>query len=455
MSKKDSDTIWGIPTAVDTANAMNFAQQQVNALKCQDPDVIKSVCEGTGPGGYAGGGTCIQWVEEKSARTFPTPANYFLQQCSSDTDCKWGDTQMGYCDLGTKQCTCGGDKKCGQGMDCIPDPTKPSNLLCGWAPNVSAGHCIFTNETACEAQGKLPYTCDNSGYCTPRPEDSPSGPNYPYTEWNLNPSDGTHRCIVGNFLLRQWCENPGSRCEKDPSTGDYPSMCKGSETEKGVTDVPQFFYDKSKSQCYMTHDYCDVFGKSYNKNSCNTSADCQAGDTCFMDPREGRQSYCVGPGSDCSESTGQKVGEFFIGKTLFYLFNKGGCETYEHPKDFKPTIDRVTESLRKVPDQACVIADTKKVKKKILVGKDFAGPEINLYMISWENGKNFTGFLADEVEKIYPNIVNIKNGLKYICMSKEDINGDKNLKRIFYAVNSRGWMTQNIDQMVNKLFRNK
>jgi len=448
MSRKDS-TIYGIPTALDITNAMTFAQQQVAKMKCQDPDVIKGVCEGTGvTGQYAGGGTCLQWQEDKSQQTFPKPANYFIQNCSTDADCKWGDSQMGYCNTAIGQCTCGGTKTCGQGMDCLPDPTNPSNLLCGWAPNVSAGHCIFTNETACVAQGQLPYTCDSKGYCTPVNSD---GNSPGYTEWSID-SDGNGQCINGNFALRMWCENPGSRCQKDKTTGDYPPMCKGSSTQKGVTDVPQFFYDQHKGQCLMTHDYCDVFGQGYNKKSCDTNADCQAGETCFKDPKEGLKSYCVGPGSDCTESSGQKAGEFFLGKTLYYLFEKGGkCETYEHPKHFQSALDQAKENLAKMPEQTCVIADKKKIKSKVLLGKNFAGEGIHMYMISWKSGKNFTGFLAEEVEKVYPHIVQVKNGVKYICIGKNDIQGDKNLKRIYFSVVSRGWITENIDRVVNKL----
>lgn len=448
MSKKDSNIIYGIPTALDISNAMTFAQQQVAKMKCQDPDVIKGVCEGTGTTGqYAGGGTCIQWKEDKSQQTFPNPANYFLQNCASDQDCKWGDTQMGYCNTTTGQCTCGGTGVCGQGMDCIPDPISPANLLCGWKPDVSAGHCLFTNETACVAQGQLPYTCDSNGYCTPI--QSSNGPGY--TEWNID-SNGNGQCINGNFALRLWCENPGSRCQKDKSTGDYPPMCKGSESQRGVTDVPQFFYDKHKGQCLMTHDYCDVFGKSYNKNSCQGPHDCQPDETCFKDPREGLSSYCVGPGSDCHESSGQKAGEFFLGNTLYYMFNKGTkCETYEHPKDFKKTVEHVKEALGKLPEDACVIADSNNIKQKILLSPNFAGPGINMYMISWKNGKNFIGFIADEVEKIYPKNIQVRNGLKYICINKNDVKGDKNLKRIYFSIASRGWMTKNIDRLANKL----
>jgi len=224
MSGNNDNTIWGIPTQIDFANSMVFAQQQIAKMKCEDPDIIKSVCEGTGPGGaYAGGGKCIEWQEDLSQQTFPKPANYFIKQCKNDNDCKWGNSQMGYCDLLRGQCTCSKDNSCGQGMECLPDPKNPAFPICGWEPDTHAGHCIFNNETACEAQGMLPYTCDYKGYCNQTDKSNKSA----YTEWHID-SDGKQQCQIGNFALRLWCENPGSRCQPD-SSGKYPDSCKESD----------------------------------------------------------------------------------------------------------------------------------------------------------------------------------------------------------------------------------
>lgn len=85
---------------------------------------------------------------------------------------------------------------------------------------------------------------------------------------------------------------------------------------------------------------------------------------------------------------------------------------------------------------------------KSLASKDFAGKGINLYVINWKKNEgidsyNDVGFIADEIEVVYPHIIKIKNGKKYINISKKDIK-DNNLKRIFLSANSGNWLLSNI-----------
>src|SRR5690606_30941825 len=97
-------------------------------------------------------------------------------------------------------------------------------------------------------------------------------------------------------------------------------------------------------------------------------------------------------------------------------------------------IESAIRELSKSPETACVIADKDRVKKKMLIGKNYAGEGINLYMITWDTEKTFVGFVSDEIEKVYPSIIkNTKRG-KFICVNKDIFNTvkDPNLKRIYY-----------------------
>ena len=299
---------------------------------------------------------------------------------------------MGKCVNG--RCVCTSSKDCTDGMECIPDPNNNPNLVCGYSPkDVASGHCIFNNEQACLAQGKLPYTCTDSD-CT-----MDKNSKYPYTEWAID-EKGDGKCIVGNFALRQWCENPISRCAKD-SNGNFPSECQGNSSQPGVTDVPPFFYDRHKSMCYMTHDYCNVFGREYTLGGCNNNSDCGTGYTCVQ---QNTGKYCTGIASDCQKSAGEKAGEFFLGNTLFYMLDKGvaKCKSKEE----------FTENRK-------------------LLGADFGGKGINLYLGKDED----IGFDIEEVKKVYPGI--IKNGK--ILIEKEDLK-DVNIKRIYLTMKSKSWI---------------
>jgi hypothetical protein len=489
MSQYNSNIIWGIPTQQDHTNAIFYALEQVGKERCTDPDIIRDFCRGTGVGGNLGGGNCIQWVQDDSKRNFAQPSNYFIKQCIQDSDCQIGGNQMGYCDTNSGMCTCGAKGSCTGSMDCLPDPSNPANLLCGWAPNVAMGNCAFATETACVNQGKLPYQCDDNGVCKSRPEDDPTGPNYPYTEWHTD-DNGNGTCVFGNFVLRQYCENPASRCSRNPD-GSIPPYCT-SENERGVTNVPQFYYDKNKSQCYMTHDYCNVFDQDYNKKPCQTDSDCQNGDVCFADKRLDTQPYCVGPGGKCYDTTGQKIGKMTMGKTIFAAFNPsslclggGGQKNSqitnviesvvdtteskikqqsapqnteqnkrENYSDVKNIILDISKNFKNIPKECKQLCDERKMSNKIILSPNFAGTGINLYAIIWKNGGNTPGFIQSEVEKVYPNIIKIINGDKYITFKQDQIRDDKNLKRIFLVANSRGWMSQIIDKIVNNLSQN-
>ncbi len=439
---------YGNPTFLDNVHSMAFANMMVNKLKCNDPEVIKTVCSGS-----SGGGTCIQWENRPESQTFPSPFHIYSQECKNTSDCD----VMGICVNG--KCVCDKDSDCLNGMKCIQNPNSPSDMVCGFNhSDMVAGHCLFTNETACVAHGNLPYTCDFQGYCTRRKKDDPLY-NSAYTEWRPE----TSKCVLGNYVLRQWCENPGSRCEKN-SDGSYPAQCQGDQT-RGVTTVPPFFYDTHTGNCLMTNDYCQNYGKEYNMSDCSSSNDCAAGQYCNITTDS---STCVGAGAECQESTGDKIGKFFLGNTLFYMFKKGECKgqgtgtgthtdgsttenyTANSEKNYTtnsqkvPTLPlpfekNILSKFDNSPLTAVSYFSQKHLKHKIIIGNNFGGNNIHLYRFYWKNGKKTIGFIPKEVEAIYPNIVDEN----FIILDRKVLTKNtKFLNRIYLVINSQSWLNR-------------
>jgi hypothetical protein len=468
---------FGMPTTLDWLHGYAYALDQVNKMKCEDPQIIKQLCDSTVKvtGKPMGGGTCIKWEQDISERSYPVPDHLYIKECTKDSDC-----EMGVCGQGG-QCTCTTDRQCVRGLDCIENPNDPSNNICGFAPqNVASGHCLFANETACVAQGRLPYTC-TAKTCTNRPKKENT---VPYTEWRKNKTTGESQCVLGNFVLRQWCEEPQSRCTVNKKTGDYPTGCTKGADSPGVTDVPAFLYDSNQGACYMTHDYCKWFGKDYNmeSNTCSTDADCQKDNVDWYCQKTEQGGYCSGPGSQCYIPTGEKVGEFILGKTLFYMFKKGGCkhEAYQGPDEkdeknngiydmrkapegsdpdpefVKSMTENIVQGFSKIDDMVCSLADPGRMTRKKLIAPNFAGPGINLYLIQFDNAnKASVGFDATEVEKKYPHLVEDHYCGKFICVNRDEIKGDKNIQRIYLSIGSKSWITNILTNKIMSLAQKK
>ena len=411
---------YGAPTTLDYAHAIAFARNMVNKLKCTDPDVVKLVCDKTNSGQ-----NCIQWVEEPEGQTYPSVQNYYRQDCKVKSDCN-----MGFCsNEQNPTCTCQTDADCTQNMKCIQDPQNQQNLICGFADTDTFGHCIFANQNICESKGALPYTCDENRKCTMQDQDWLN--THSYTEWHTDENGENGTCIMGNYLLRQWCENPPSR---DPNNSD--------------TNIPPFFYDKSKGQCYMTNDYCQFYGQDYNMPDCSNAADCGKGNYCYSSTKS---STCVGPGASCYLPPGQEfTQDYIVGKTLFYMFKTGNftCKERYTDEDYKELAEDITREFKKVPETAFALADSKYIVNPVKIYNNFAGPDIHLYMIFWKSGKSNVGFLADEVEKKYPKLVKTLPPGKFIIIYKNDLGDDKNIKRIFLTINSKGWFTEIIKKHI-------
>lgn len=57
---------------------------------------------------------------------------------------------------------------------------------------------------------------------------------------------------------------------------------------------------------------------------------------------------------------------------------------------------------------------------------------------------------ADEVEKVYPNLVKTKLGAKYIYVSRDQVKENPKIKRIYLVVGSGKWLLESIMAMMPK-----
>ncbi len=213
---------------------------------------------------------------------------------------------------------------------------------------------------------------------------------YPYTEWRADtshPNGGV--CILGNPFFRRWCETPSSR-----SDSSVP----------GETNVTPFAYDPSSGNCYVTKNYCEH----------DMAIDCNdmtnPPDVCNTSPQGVSLGGCC---DSCHVPAGQAfVEDFITGRTIF-------------------------RGLKKLSDR--------RYKTNItLLGKDFAGKGVNLYLFNYipdafrKEPKYKVlniGFMSDEVKKMYPKNVVKEEGIEYIRISLDDTKktGEKgrNLKRMY------------------------
>lgn len=451
---QDQDCQTGF-TSLDMLHAQAYADAQIAKMKCVDPEIIEKVCAGN-----AGGGQCVQWEQDEKAMIFPKPENYYINsRCTKDEDCYQGKCKNG-------KCVCSTDKDCIKGSQCLVDPDEPSTMVCGYAPaDVAAGHCVFATPDACTTYGMVPFTCNcgtygnSDGDCQPKPKKDLK----PYLEWHEDLDTGKGKCVLGNFTLKQWCEYPCTRCKKNKDTGKYPPSCHAGPHSRGVTDVPPFFYDDNTSQCYMTKEYCDWYAMDYSMDSCSgddpNECTTKYGPGHYCNTRT-PNPHCTGPGAHCYVPGGDKVAEFLVGKTLFYMMKKGTVcaskpkETYVPPEEetYNPKkhniqnmMKSIHKELNKTPKISCTMYDQEMIKRKKKVADNFAGSGIHLYIYEKNNGKVFTGFDPNEVEKKYPQCVERHpDGKMVICVEREEIKDDKNLKRIYLSLSSSSWMSKMI-----------
>ena len=220
----------------------------------------------------------------------------------------------------------------------------PSNIK-----DCQHGRCVITTKELCMEKSQKPFDANGDeipatscilGKCPDGKICAANEKCYtpkPYLEFR----DG--KCVYGNFVLRKWCEFPDHR-RKEPVPG--------------VTDVNPFTYDESTGKCLLNKKYCEEDMK-----------------VSFKTDELGRPT--------CYSTTGEKTGEFFLGKTIFR-----GIEG-------------------------------------VLVGENFAGDGIHLYL---SGGK--LAFDENQVRSAYPKDV----------YTAAEVAKDRGLKRILFIKNNADWM---------------
>jgi hypothetical protein len=457
----DDDTTYGIYTNVDTLMASKYAEARINNDIFNNRTIMNRIYSEHGDKSFV-------FLEDKQYKNWNDYINMSDKACTKDSNCNtdFGET-------------------------CMQDVNK-----CGFSTvDVKPGKFHINNKNLCLKKSKMPIKCAGS--------DCVSVTGAVYTEWrdlkdldsdakDRLPDEMPGLCIRGNWSLREYAENPiyrGSMTGINKDTSSFDEHLN---------------YDPTNGKVYLTKEFCnkydtkfasgnctiqsgiDIEGKPrYKKDEtkcpknskCITCTDglyacserlCTTGNkTNCMDDERCSTEFCTG--NDCPATgvctnefsncyTTTDVGEFLFGKTLFRMFDTG---KFYCPKDtkkdvkenfeqnnFQNRIKNILSTFDKFPEIVIKIADTSLMNTKSLASKDFAGKGINLYVINWKKNEgiesyNDVGFIADEIQYVYPHIIKIKDGKKYIYISKKDIK-DNNLKRIFLSANSGNWLLSNI-----------
>ena len=461
----DDDTTYGIYTAIDTLMASSYAETRVNNDIFNNRDIMNRIYKENGDKSFI-------FIEDKKYQRWTDYTNINNDKsCTNDSQCNkdFGEICMD------------GVKKCGFTTN-----------------NVKPGIFHINSKDLCMKNSKMPVKCAGS--------DCVSVTGAVYTEWrDIKDLDKTTKdglssemnglCIRGNWTLREYAENP-----------IYRGSLTGINKDTSSFDE-HLNYDQSKGQIYLTKNFCNKYDTQFASGNCgiqsgtdsdgnptfkkdekekcpinstckkcvdglyacserscttNNKSKCMDNERCSTELCEGNdcpnEGVCTDEFSNCYTTPGQDFGEFLFGKTLFRMFDKG---SFSCPKDtkkdikenfeknnFQDHIKKILSTFDKFPETVIKLADSRLINSKSIAHKDFAGKGINLYIINWKKNEdissyNDVGFIAEEIEVVYPHIIKIKNAKKYIQISKKDIK-DNNLKRIFLSSNSGNWLLRNI-----------
>ena len=108
--------------------------------------------------------------------------------------------------------------------------------------------------------------------------------------------------------------------------------------------------------------------------------------------------------------------------------------------------------FEQVPDQAVAKCDERDMKDSFLVAPNFAGPGVNLYIITWNDDSRNLGYKFNELKKDFMTYLKKKNGRAYIKILKDDIRDNKALKRLYLTLTSENWMLQFIGNLMASKF---
>ncbi len=274
-------------------------------------------------------------------------------------------------------------KSSGAGVDwqnIIPDGTVPytcpPSLMTGANGSATGtcayGHCAFTSQDECLKYSKVPF--DSNG------DMLPENKNNFYMEWRAKTGapPGTMGCYLGNYAFRRWCEIPKSRDPDHPDTDDKDKLIY---TPNGVDG----------GTCSLDRAYCHHKNEQWDDDS-----------------------------KSCYKTDGQKFFEALFGNTIDAFFT-GSCG---------PGVDDSSSGLKARPQRFNKLSDRRLKERMVKLADDYGGKGVHLYLYFYSEKalklhpgykKMQLGFLADEVEKVHPDIVIEKDGYKYISFTLDQL----------------------------------
>ena len=294
--------------------------------------------------------------------------------------------------------------------------------------------CVFT-ESGCKRNSEVPYTR--------------SGRNkrflkYEYFEYR----DG--QCKLGNHLMRKWCEIPANR------TGENGSAING------ITNSPALTYDEKTGLCKVNKKYCRAKGLDYKNEKCYMNVAQRVSELIFGTTitrrfkqhneevisalKEGRLDKVVAQrgdfvvdGMDITDKSLDKAKGFLVNNTVGQIpgCNKTCQKVFQHAPIVGSIGGGIKAGAAIGKGVKKLFSDPRlKMNEHILV-ENYGGNGIHLYTFEWNSQGNqlglygtTIGFMADEVEKVYPKYVTNENGYKQIIIDKQMCDSNKNYNRI-------------------------
>jgi hypothetical protein len=287
---------------------------------------------------------------------------------------------------------------------CPPSLNLSSSITGATGPSTCTyGHCAIVTQNECLKYSKLPYD-EKTG------DPTPDAGNSFYMEWRPKPGmtsaatsvatsvtasgatgTGGMGCYLGNFAFRRWCTIPQTR---DPDNPDNDPLDAFVYTANGPTG----------GTCSLTADYC------HHKNL-HWDADSQS----------------------CYRTDGQKFVEALFGQTLDAFFT-GNCNPFSSSSSSSassssPTSKSSSRNLS-APKTFRKLSDRRLKDKLVKLADDYGGKGVHLYMYFYSTKalqmhpgyKSMQlGFVADEVEKLYPEIITEYDGYKYISFTIDQL----------------------------------
>ena len=230
-------------------------------------------------------------------------------------------------------------------------------------------------------------------------------------------------------------------------------------------------------------------------NYCDTDGDCTGfGSSSDVTGKCVKDMYglrsCSSSHSGYGKSAGEQIANMTVGSTVFNYFegakvcSKQSAQPKQvsagpgagYPKTGTPSRSKATPGpppenfefsekqikefmknsqqrvFEQVPDQAVAKCDERDMKDSFLVAPNFAGPGVNLYIITWNDDSRNLGYKFKELKKDFMPYLKKKNDRAYIKILKDDIRGNKALKRLYLTLTSENWMLQFVGNIMTSKF---